>query len=158
MEENRENQTRLREILAQLTKNQVRLVVALQEYPTKDEAAKAIRLSPKTVYNWKPETNLLIEEAAKIMAVDVVDSALELRRDNLVKAMAVKAAGLDSDDEAVRQKVATELIEWELGKATQKAELTGKDGKDLVPVETLKPSEIAARVAALLQGKDANNG
>lgn len=139
MEENREKQTRLREILAQLTKNQVRLVVALQEYPTKDEAAKAIRLSPKTVYNWKPEIGLMIEEAAKIMTTDVLNSALELRRDNLIKAMAVKAAGLDSNDEALRQKVATELIEWELGKALQKSDLTS-NGKDFT-VTIVKASD-----------------
>jgi hypothetical protein len=134
MEENREKQTRLREILAQLTKNQVRLVVALQEYPTTDEAAKAIRLSPKTVYNWKPEIRQLIEEAAQIMSANVLEAAIEIRRHNLVKAMAVKAAGLDSSNEVVRQKAASEIIEWELGKPNQP--ITGKDGEPLIPKET----------------------
>lgn len=45
------------------------------------------------------------------------------------------------------------------GKLTEKHELTGKDGEPLIPKpETMKPSEIAERVAALLkiQSKDAN--
>jgi hypothetical protein len=136
MEENREKQTRLRMILTQLTKNQVRLIVALQEYPTTDEAAKAIKLSPKTVYNWSPEVRGLIEEAAQLMSADVLDAALEIRRHNLVKAMAVKSAGLDSKNEVVRQKAATEIIEWELGKPNQP--LSGKDGEPLIPIQVVE--------------------
>lgn len=141
MEENREKQTRLREILAQLTKNQLRLVIALQEYPTTDEAAKAIKLSPKTVYNWSPEVRGLIEEAARLMTENVLEAAVEIRRHNLVKAMAVKSAGLDSGNEVVRQKVATEIIEWETGKAAQP--ITGKDGEALIPkvIEVVKTYE-----------------
>lgn len=43
------------------------------------------------------------------------------------------------------------------GKLVDRHELTGKDGKDLMP-EEMKPSEIAERVAALLKAKDANSG
>jgi hypothetical protein len=110
-----EIQRKLTEILSHLTKNQLRFLVALQEYPNKDEAAKALRLSPATIYNWPPEVN----EAAELMAQDVVMAALELRKRNLIKAMGVKAAGLDSKDEKIRQGVATEIIEWEIGKAAQ---------------------------------------
>lgn len=40
---------------------------------------------------------------------------------------------------------------------TNRHELTGKDGEALIPVETMKPSEIAERVVALLKIKDANS-
>ena len=115
---------RLSEIIAQLSKDQLRYVVALQEYPTKGEAAKAIGLKPDTVYHWPG----IVDEAAYLMAVEATDSALAIRRRNLVKAMAVKVAGLDSDDEQVRQKSATEIIEGELGKAGQSIDMTN-DGK-----------------------------
>ncbi len=115
MEENQEKQ-KLQTILAQLTKDQLRFIVALQEHHTKDAAAKAIGVKVATVYNWPAE---LIDEAARLMALDAVRSALELRRRNLIKAMGVKAAGLDSKNESIRQKVATEIIEWENGKAEQ---------------------------------------
>jgi len=115
MEENQEKQ-KLQTILAQLTKDQLRFIVALQEYHTKDAAAKAIGIKVATVYNWSAE---LIDEAARLMALDVATAALELRKRNLIKAMGVKAAGLDSKNENVRQKASTEIIEWEMGKAEQ---------------------------------------
>jgi len=121
--ENRENPTnRLNELLPQLTKDQLRFIVALQEHPTKDAAAKAIRVKASTVYEW-PD---IVDEAAKLMALDAVNAARDLRRRNLVKAMGVKAAGLDSRNEKIRQKSASEIIEWELGKADQpiKGEVT----------------------------------
>ena len=120
MEENQEKQ-KLQTILAQLTKDQLRFIVALQEHHTKDAAAKAINVKVATVYNWDAS---LIDEAARLMALDVVKSAIELRRRNLIKAMGVKAAGLDSKNEIVRQKTATEIIEWETGKAGQLLDIT----------------------------------
>ena len=51
-----------------------------------------------------------------------------MRKQALLKAMAVKVKLLDSVDENVRSKVATELIEWELGKATLRNEHTGAGG------------------------------
>ena len=132
MEENteiQENQAKLKALLARLTKDQLRFIVALQEHPAKNTAAKAIGVKVDTVYNWDNE---LIDEAARLMALDVAQSALELRKRNLIKAMGVKAAGLDSKNEIVRQKVATEIIEGELGRAQERLDLSNKDG-------TLKP-------------------
>lgn len=121
LEKQKENQEKLKAILAQLTKDQLRFVVALQEHPSKDAAAKAIGVKVATVYNWN---SALIDEAARLMALDVIESAMELRKRNLVKAMGVKAAGLDSKNEVLRQKVSTEIIEWELGKAQERVDHT----------------------------------
>lgn len=121
-EKNVEIQKKLSEILSRLTKIQLRYLVVLQECPNKDEAAKALHISPSTIYNWPPE----VEEAANLMAQDVVVAALELRKKNLIKAISVKTTGLDSKDEKIRQNVATEIIEWELGKAAQSLDLTSK--------------------------------
>jgi hypothetical protein len=94
--------------------------VALQEYPTKDAAAKAIKIRPATTYEW-PD---IVDEAAKLLALDAVESARALRVRNLVKAMGVKVKGLDSKDERIRQSTATELIEGALGKAQQHIDAT----------------------------------
>ena len=133
-EENLEKATkkRLAEILPQLTKDQLRFIVALQEYPSKDAAAKALKLRPQLTYEW-PD---IVDEAAKLMALDAVESARELRRRNLIKAMGVKAAGLDSKSEAVRQKAASEIIEWELGKAQAALDLTTKGDKIVFVIES----------------------
>jgi hypothetical protein len=112
----------LTQILSALTVDQVRYVVARMDYPTKGEAAAAIGLKRDTVYRWPDE----VERAVELMAADALESARAIRRRNVIKAMAVKVKGLDSSDEKIRQSAATELIEWELGKAAQP--ITGKDG------------------------------
>jgi len=112
---------RLDEILAKLSKDQIRFVVALQDYPTKKDAAQSIGIQPNTVYGWNGE----IDEAVQLMAQERLEAAQALRRHALMKAIAVKIAGLDSDNELVRQKAATEIIEWELGKANQPLDISG---------------------------------
>ena len=133
MEENQEKQ-KLQKTLAQLTKDQLRFIVALQEHPSKDAAAKAIGVKVATVYNWPAD---LIDEAARLMALDVVVSAIELRKRNLIKAVGVKAAGLDSKIEQVRQKAATEIMEWELGKAQERIDLTSLNEK-IEPIRVIE--------------------
>jgi hypothetical protein len=103
-----------------MSKDQVRFVVASMDYPSKREAAIAIGISPTTVYKW-PET---IYEAITLMAIESSQAAIAMRKRALVKAMAVKVAGLDCDDDALRQRVATEIVEWELGKAQQRTDVT----------------------------------
>jgi len=110
----------LSEILKSLTIDQVRYVIARMDYPTKGEAATAIGLKPDTVYRWNGQ----VERAVELMALDTIESARSIRRRNLLKAVAVKVKGLDSKDEKVRQNVATELIEWEMGKAGGSLDVT----------------------------------
>ena len=129
MAETRENQanssSELDEALWRLTPDQIRFVVARQECPTDKEAAEQIGISPATVSYWKTK-GAPIDDALRLMAVDGLVTALHIRKRNLTKAMLVKVAGLDSGDERLRQGVATEIVEWELGRATQTTEITGK--------------------------------
>jgi hypothetical protein len=118
----------LQSILKTLSVNQLRFVVARQEFPTDGEAAKAVDVQPDTVYRWPKE----VKRAVDLMAHDGVITALELRRRALAKAMAVKVAGLGSNDEKIRQAVATELIEWELGKATQRNDNDNKNSGEII--------------------------
>lgn len=104
---------RLSEIIPQLTTNQRRFIVAMQGCPTKKEAAEAIGLEPNTVYGW-PD---VVDEAIDLVTRDVIEAARQLRKSGLLKAIMVKLAGLDNDDDAFRQRIATEIIEWEMGKA-----------------------------------------
>ena len=115
---------RLQQLLKELTMTQLRFVIARLEARTDIEAAEIIKISPATVRSWDNKAE--VNEAVALMRLDGMLTALEIRRRNLAKAMAVKAAGLDSDDEKVRQAVATELIEWELGRAKQAVEHSGE--------------------------------
>ena len=119
----------LRVALEQLSPDQIRFVVARQEYPTDKEAAESIGLKPDTVYHWKSRDKAPIDEAGALMAGDGLVVASHVRRKNLAKAMLVKVAGLDSDNEVTRQKSATEIIEWEMGRAAQPSVVSGPGGK-----------------------------
>lgn len=114
----------LAEAMACLSPNQLRYAVARLDYKTKGEAAEAIGLKPDTVYRWNGD----VERAVMLMERDRREAALQIAKKNLVKAVMVKVHGLDSDDEDVRQKVATELIEMEFGKPKQRSEVTGDSG------------------------------
>lgn len=138
----------LGEVLRQLSSDQIRFVVARQECATDKEAAKALRIKPNTVYQWKSRDGVPVDEAVKLMAVDGLIVAQELRRRNLGKAMGVKVAGLDSDDERMRQRAASEIIEWEMGKAIQKIAPTDPTGEK--EYSGLSNEERVKRIEALL--------
>jgi hypothetical protein len=123
-------------ILDQLSTDQIRFVIARQEFKTDKEAAESIDLKPDTVYHWKSREGAPLNEAVRLMAGDGLVIAQHLRRRNLAKAMAVKVAGLDSKDERMRQGIATEIIEWEMGKAEQpqKHTGTGDEGEFIVHI------------------------
>ena len=74
-----------------------------------------------------------------------------MRKNAVLKAIAVKVKLLDSDEESIRSKAATEIIEWELGKATQPTELTGKNGGAIETKDvSLDDDERIERIASLL--------
>lgn len=116
---------RLEEVLSCLSLEQIRFITARQECATDKEAAEAIGIKADTVYQWKHK-GIPIDEACKLLAFDGLVTALHIRKRNLVKAMMVKVAGLDLDDDSLRQRVATEIIEWETGKASQPIEHKGE--------------------------------
>src|SRR5512139_1756018 len=126
--------SRLAEILNQLTITQIRFVIARNETKSDKEAAELIGISPSTVKNW--DNKAMVDEAIKYMLFDGVITAKELRRRNVAKAMAVKVAGLDSESEKIRQDVATEIIEGELGKAQTKVDITGAINVVSIGVDT----------------------
>jgi len=133
---------RLKEVLGTLSVDQMRFVAAMQHTASKKEAAEAVGLEPNTVYKWPK----IVDEAILIAAKQREESAREMASKYLLKAMNVKVGALDSEDEVLRQRAATEIIEWNLGKATQKQEVTGKDGG---PIE-LTDTERAKRLDFLL--------
>jgi len=135
----------LARILGELSMEQIRWIIARQEHATDKEAAEAIGVSVRTVYNW-PDT---VKEAARLMAADGLIAATHIRRRHLAKAMAVKVAGLDSDDERLRQGVATEVIEWEMGRATQPQTHSGPDGKPIEIADVSPREQIASRLAGI---------
>lgn len=109
------------ELWALLTPLQRRYVVASTENPDMNikQLAEYIGASPRTAYEWDGRVNEAVDRALK----RAHDSAIAMRQSALVKAMAVKLALLDNEDVAIRNRVATEIIEWELGRSTDRKEI-----------------------------------
>jgi len=143
--------TQLEQLLEQLNTNQKRFIIARQEHTTDKEAALSIGLSPDTVKNWK-YAGAPIDAVVDLMANDGVVMALHLRRKALAKAMAVKVAGLDETDARLRQSVASEIVEWELGKALQKVAPTDPTGEK--EFSGFSDDERIKRIEALLKLKE----
>lgn len=121
------------QVVASLSTDQIRFVVARQQFATDKEAAIEIGIKPDTVYQWKHK-GIPIDEAVRLMALDGIIVARELLRRNLAKAAAIKVAGLDSKQEKTRQDVATEILDRELGKPTQRQEISGEMTHEIVTV------------------------
>jgi len=102
-------------------------VTARVENPSfsKKDAAEYIGIEPNTVYKW----DTYVDDALEVARADIHRAALDRRKQAVLKAIAVKIALLDSEDENVRSKVASEIIEWELGKASQGVTVGNADGK-----------------------------
>lgn len=123
-----QTKTDLEQILEQLSVDQIRFVIARSNSVTDKEAAEKVNLNYGSIRQWPKDIKELIDQACHLMAEDGLITALHLRRRALAHAMEIKLSGLDSRDERIRQSVATEIIEWEMGKAMQRQELSGKDG------------------------------
>lgn len=131
---------KLQEVLNTLSPNQVRFVIAMQEFKSKKDAAASLGIPYPTVLGYPKE----VDTAIRLLNEDRVSFALLMRRQALVKAMQVKLSGLDSNDEKIRQAVSTEILENELGKALERTEISGN-----LSVK-LSDAERATQVAALL--------
>jgi hypothetical protein len=121
-----ESQAEMDGVLRELSPEQLRWVVARLECNTNKEACRRARVAEATLYRWGD----VVHRAVDVLARDGVRTALELRRRALAKAMLVKVDGLDSRDQRVRQQAATEIIEWEMGKAAATVDLRS-EGKGL---------------------------
>ena len=100
------------------------------ESKTKREAAESIGIKPDTAYHW----NATVDEAVELATSDLQAAAVGILHAANSKAAAVKVAGLDSDNERIRQDASSEILDRNMGKPTQRNELTGADGAPLIVV------------------------
>lgn len=111
------------------TIEQWRYIAASIENPQMSKRAIAdyLGLSPDTVYGWT-RNDKSIDEYIEQAVVNSVIAAQDALMQSLMKATLVKMSGLDSDNEEMRQKVASEILDRVLGKASQRTEITGANG------------------------------
>lgn len=149
-QERSENISRLKEILSQLSPNQLDYVTVRPFVQYDKEAAEKIGVVAETVYRW-PEKPL-IDEAVKLMKLDGIFVAHEILRRNLPKAAKEVVDQLDHKVVNIRYRAALAIFGLAGADAPQRLELTGRDGG---PIETKDASGITdeervARIAAIL--------
>lgn len=108
----------------QLTIDQLRFVTARMNVSTDKEAALAIGVEPRTISEWK-RAGVPIDQAVRLLVNDGLVLSRSILRRSVAEAAAVKRAGLYSDDEKTRQAAASEILDRELGRATQRNEVAG---------------------------------
>ena len=118
--------TRVSTVFDGLDERETAYVLARSDAFSNNEALRVCGFSKGWLNNRDAEK---LNARAESLRKDKAIRASMILADAVEEAARVKAAGLKSRDERVKQAVATEIIERELGKVPQKAELTGKDGE-----------------------------
>lgn len=93
------------------------------------QACKAAHISRTTYYSWEDREEL--DELANKLRADRKLRAELILESVIDKAAQVKADGLDSHKENVRQASSTEILDRLMGKPTQNTRISGADGEPL---------------------------
>ena len=109
---------------------------------------------------WRSWTEVIREGilfGSKALVEDAANAATAIKKAYLTKAALVKVSGLDSDDEKTRQNVATELLEWEFGRAGVRVTTETDDKLGDVYQRMTTALEKAAGITPVLEGDYAVN-
>jgi alanyl-tRNA synthetase len=118
----------LRAELDQLQDARLDYVLARSKVNSDAQGYKDAGVSKATFYSWPAEEREQLNELAQRIKREVATRVLMVLQDSAEQAATVKVAGLKSRNEHIKQDVASEILDRILGKATQRAELTGAGG------------------------------
>lgn len=107
-----------------LTTTQRRFVVAMQQHPTKKDAAEAIGIAASTAYNWNGE----VDAAVDFIRNRTAEATLGILVSQSASAAMVVGKLLTSNDEAIKLRAAQDILDRNLGKATQRQEIDHSGG------------------------------
>lgn len=133
------------ELWSELNHNQRRFVVQMGDSRTKKDAAESLGLVIGTVYQWGDE----VDKAVELYQDNIAEAARGILADNVAKAALIKIAGLDSDDEKIRQLSSSEILDRHFGKAMQPTDIT-TDGEPIIIQNELTDEERSKRIAEIL--------
>ena len=117
--------TRISTVFDGLDERETAYVLARSDAFSNNEALRICGFSKGWLTNRDIEK---LNARAESLRKDKAIRAAMILSEAVEEAARVKAAGLKSRDERVKQAVATEIIDRELGKVPQRTELTGVDG------------------------------
>ena len=103
-------------------------------------------VSKATFYSWKLEEREHLNTLAQRIKREAATRVMMVLQDASEIAANVKVGGLKSRNEHIKQDVATEILDRIVGKATQRTELTGKDGGKIEQEITLTDESILRKL------------
>lgn len=115
------------EILVNATPEQVKWVYARLTAKTDKEAAKEAGVHPTTVSRWDTKDEL--DRAVFLLLQEPRQAALDILEASVIEAAKIKVEGLRK---GLKQAAASEILDRVLGRPTQRQEVTGKEGSQLV--------------------------
>lgn len=117
--------TRLDKVFESLDERETAYVLARSESVSNSEALRKCAFSQ----GWLSKRDIDdLNARADTLRKDKAIRASMLLSEAVEEAARVKVAGLKSRDDRIKQAVATEIIDRELGKVPQKTEVTGTEG------------------------------
>lgn len=121
---------------------QLDYVVARSKVRTDAQGFRDAGIPKSTFYKWPEETRNYLNELAQRVKRESALRAIMILQDAAEDAANVKVQGLESRKEHIKQAAATEILDRNLGKPTQKQEITGKDGAPIISVNWDDEAEI----------------
>ena len=95
-------------------------VIARSQVKTDKAGFDNAGFSKGTFYSWPEERRSYLNSLARRLNTEVAIHIMMRLQEMGIKAVEVKGTGLDSRNEQIRQRVSTEVLEWLIGKPTQK--------------------------------------
>lgn len=123
------NEKALFELYPSVTVDQWRFIAARLKHSTDKAAAEEIGIHPTSVSKWSNKAE--IDELLKMFAANSADGARAALEKQALEAALVLLALMGSDDERTRLEAAKQVLDRVLGKAMQRNEVSGPDGREL---------------------------
>lgn len=131
----------VKDLLRHLSPIQIKYVIGMMYHKNQADALMATGIDIAVVRSWPREIRDVIDKAISMIAWDTVQFARQLMKEYVLQAVLVKISGLNSEDELVRQKTATELIEWESGKAKTRMQIDQNTTHHVKMYSTVSPDD-----------------
>lgn len=126
----------LRAELDRLEDKRLAYVMARSRVNSDAQGYSEAGIHKNTFYSWPAEERERLNDLAQRFKRETATRALMILQDATEQAAKVKAEGLKSRDERIKQGAATEILDRMVGKPTTSLEVSGKNG-DRVLVEVV---------------------
>jgi len=126
----------IKAVLAKLSAKEVEYVMERSRTRSDRAAYLAVGLPKGTFFKWSQERRDYLNDVAARIRSEVAVRAILVLQDSAEEAARIKADGLKSRNEHIRQTAASDILDRTIGKATQRIE-TEVSGEQTVKVKII---------------------